>query len=98
MVSHCYKSDCDVRAGLTAAPGERNALTVEHDTTQVVILRDTGAPLTAAAGCTSLDANAARCVATYSDWISSDAALGDGDDRASSMAAPSTAAPATTTS
>jgi len=43
-----------------AAAGERNVVTLERDGGELVI-RDTGAPLAAGAGCRPVDAHAARC-------------------------------------
>ncbi len=65
----------------TAAPGETNDVVAIHEEAGSWVVRDEGAPLSAGAGCTALDANSARCSPAP---FSSDAALlstGDRDDR-----------------
>jgi hypothetical protein len=44
-----------------AAPGERNDVTVTRDPGGTYLVRDLGAPLTAAQGCVSVDANSVSC-------------------------------------
>lgn len=65
------------RLGFQAAPGERNAVTVERRELAWTF-RDTAAPLTAGRGCQSLDAQTVRCDTAGVDDHQLE--LGDGDD------------------
>ncbi|HEY8581913.1 MAG TPA: calcium-binding protein [Capillimicrobium sp.] len=75
-------------AFLQAAPGEANDVTIVGSEATTIRITDTGAPLTAGAGCTQVDANTAECVKPANPapgdypWLHDvEAQLGDGDDR-----------------
>lgn len=61
------------------APGERNAVTVTGGRAALVV-RDTGEPLTAGAGCQALDAHAVECRSAYPPLTSMQLHGQDGDD------------------
>ncbi len=66
-----------------AAPGERNDLTfqeIEESWPTAFIVRDTGASIGVGAGCVSVDAHTAVCVATSGSMYKLRARLGDGND------------------
>jgi Ca2+-binding RTX toxin-like protein len=62
------------------APGERNAVTVTGNRAALIV-SDTGAPLTAGAGCQRLDAHAVECRSSYPPLRSVQLHAEDGDDR-----------------
>ncbi|MDR9371105.1 calcium-binding protein, partial [Conexibacter sp. JD483] len=64
-----------------AAPGEANALDLRIDA-DAVSARDTGAPLSAGAGCVALIEGSVRCPLPSGPVVTIGADLGDGDDRA----------------
>jgi Ca2+-binding RTX toxin-like protein len=80
----CKEDACFEAASLFATPGERNRVTVSHDSAFVVTVTDRGAPLTAGDGCVALDAHSARCTADPDtlDGLGVKVWLGDGDDTA----------------
>ena len=64
----------------TAAPGELNVVTLVADAAaRAYVVRDTGAPLTAGAGCSPIDANTASCSSTR-PFLSELIDVGDLDD------------------
>ena len=65
-------------ARYAAGPGEANRVTV-HALGELVTVQDAGAPLTAGAGCTAVDASTATCDGA-DPTPSLTLALGDGDD------------------
>ena len=77
-------ADCSVRyycswhVTYTAAPGERNDVTVTSGDGYVDI-RDAGAPI---AGCTASEPQTVRCTTAHGEFARVDIALGDGDDLA----------------
>jgi hypothetical protein len=62
------------------APGERNAVTVTGSR-EALVVSDTGAPLTAGAGCRALDAHSVECRSSYPPLRSVQLHGEDGDDR-----------------
>lgn len=64
---------------LHGAPGERNRVTVTGGR-EALVIRDTGAPLTAGAGCRALDAHTAECRRSYLPLKRASLHGGDGDD------------------
>lgn len=81
----CYPDE----ARFVAAPGEQNKITVDASNdartySPTVTFTDAGAPLTAGAGCTQVDAHSASCTG-YS--VIAVVSAGDGDDTVSGPAA-----------
>jgi hypothetical protein len=77
-------------ADYTAAPGEANRLSVEHGPTGGVLFHDSGATITAGAGCSARDAHTVTCTPPMGQALGSVTVdLGDGDDQAG-VAVPAT--------
>ncbi|MDA0171805.1 hypothetical protein OJ998_22080 [Solirubrobacter taibaiensis] len=79
----CYREDCDFDAIYTAAPGEANRLTVERLARNTLVFRDTGAVLRPGSGCVT-SGDAVVCTDRADVYYTVKAALGDGDDVATS--------------
>lgn len=74
----CDRYRCSWTVTYTAAPGERNDVTVNRAEGWVDIA-DAGATIT---GCTSLEPSRVRCTTAPGEHVGVDVGLGDGDDRA----------------
>jgi Ca2+-binding RTX toxin-like protein len=79
--AYCDKYSCSYAVRFTAASGERNDVAITWPSERVVLLHDGGARLAARDGCAAVDASTVRCQAP--GYVSIEASLGDGDDRAS---------------
>jgi Ca2+-binding RTX toxin-like protein len=76
----CDKEACEGVVTFTAAPGERNDVSVSLPAANVVVVHDAGAPVS---GCTTVDANTVRCTPVDIVSLCIAVRLGDGDDTAS---------------
>src|SRR3954470_14378482 len=78
-----YRYYCSHEVTYTAAPGERNDVTVTRPG-GAVLVHDAGAPVS---GCQAIDAHTAQCSPPPSEPILVRVLLGDGDDVARSTGA-----------
>lgn len=83
VTSDCDKIGCTWDAEYSAAPGERNDVTMSRPSGyEVVEIRDDGAFVIAGSGCTALDPHAARCAVAGVESLGAWLLLRDGDDTA----------------
>src|SRR3954447_15069783 len=78
-----YRYYCSHEVTYTAAPGERNDVTVTRPE-GAVLVHDAGAPVT---GCEPIDPYTARCSPPVAEPVLVTVLLGDGDDVAHSTGA-----------
>lgn len=77
----CGKESCSYRVIFTAAPGERNVVTVEQPENHTVIVRDAGAPIRPGNGCQAQGDGGVRCaMGSPHEVFGAVVHLGDGDD------------------